>query len=67
MVKQIYQKSLLKKGGCRVVAFAAPGMYYEKVYSNSIAPVIECQYQMFCSSFDIFSIFKRNEESMSRK
>ena len=32
MVKRIYHKSLLKKGGCRVVAFAAPGMYYEKVY-----------------------------------
>lgn len=36
-----YQKPL-KKGGCRVVACAAPGMYYEKVYSNSIALVVGC-------------------------
>ena len=24
----------LKKGGCRVTAYAVPGMYYEKVYLN---------------------------------
>lgn len=34
------------KGGCRVVASAAPGMYYEKVYSNSIALVVGCNDQV---------------------
>ena len=27
-------ENLPKQGGCRVTAFAIPGMYYEKVYSK---------------------------------
>mgnify|MGYP003421048278 FL=1 len=54
----------LKKGGCRVTAYAVPGMYYEKVYLNSMIT----SYRLYAFHlFDDFSIQKRCEERMINK
>lgn len=55
-----------KKGGCRVTACAIPGMYYEKVYSNSKLLVIVLRF-VTCFSFDKLSIRYSCEEKMFNK
>ena len=41
-----------------------PGEYYEKVYSNSITTMRHLLLSNVLSSFDIYSIVRRNEETM---
>ena len=41
-----------------------PGVYYEKVYSNSITTMRHLLLSNVLSSFDIYSIVRRNEETM---
>ena len=54
----------MQKGGCRVTAYAVPGMYYEKVYLNSMIT----SYRLYAFHlFDGFSIQKRCEERMINK
>lgn len=53
-----------KKGGCRVTVLPVPGMYYEKVYLNSMIT----SYRLYAFHlFDGFSIQKRCEERMINK
>ena len=44
-----------------------PGEYYEKVYSNSITTMRHLLLSNVLSSFDIYSIVRRNEETMNSK
>lgn len=41
-----------------------PGEYYEKVYANSITTMRHLLLSNVLSSFDIYSIVRRNEETM---
>ena len=50
-----------KTGGCRVTDFSVPGMYYEKVYSNSISTTKRLDL------FDSFSIRQSCEGMVFKK